>query len=882
MGVLLSYPNLAANTALSGGSWNNIDWMQENNNPPARSTDALVTSTQFRVGDIANNVNSLLKAAPVRCISIIGHNLSLFATIRVIAYPSTNQNYSIYDSGQIQAVPQEFNMKQASICPNTWIHVTPYDVYARCWDVFIEDPGNPNGYVEIYKIWIGGGLETNINIAWDPSFQFVPRDIVVESFGGVEWSTEKTAKRSTAISYGNLNVLEKRQMMLMQKELSTHGDLMFVFDTKASPEDMCLESYHAKMKSISPLSYPYIDVTSMPMELVEIPNPIINRYEYDGLMYHFDLNSDMYTSYGGNPLSFSRTGSQTIRDYSGKIITIPDNVPGFEGTRLAMNLIPNAEDIASWTIFGGTVTSVSIPSPINQVSYKMQSSTTSNYLYSAAYSGFRMDVRHNASVYVQSTEVTELSFYITWHTGGVYQKSGVKFNCLSGAIASSHLTNGSFSAATSLVAVLCDNGWWRISFSGQNTDLANTLTQVSVEVLNTTHSIMFLCCPQIEYGTVTSEYVPTYGAPISSFRDYALGDIRRDRIYDGLGIQLEPASTNICKYSENMYNTPWIISRGVTTHSLITSPDGTQNACVISAGSDLTQTMNTAHNSTVALSFYIKSLSATNITAYFKWNSDFSDYMYIQMNPLAGTVITAVGAGGVGLHYGEMLPVGNGWYRVFLASQSIIGTSEPVASTVVFTGYSYGGEYSVWGIQVEESPIATSYIPTKATTMTRGASRLSLYDNNVIIADRFSILMEVSQIKSNYIQQIAVNISDSTTNNTADEYSINIYNKNGAYYTVASQYGENLTEITPTAPSTTFIEKVKVGIRCFTNNCNMVSKGTLGTTDRSYTIGAQAQFFQFGSTWYNAPSSDNMSGFLKNVSIYGEGLSDIQLKLKTK
>lgn len=205
------------------------------------------------------------------------------------------------------------------------------------------------------------------------------------------------------------------------------------------------------------------------------------------------------------------------------------------------------------------------------------------------------------------------------------------------------------------------------------------------------------------------------------------------------GLLIEPASTNVLTYSKDV-STNWGTTRSTRTLNAATAPDGSNTAALFTedgtVGTHGLWTLNYAYaaNQPWTFSFYIKPNGRTDIR------------VDVKSVPLTGTVVaryTLTGAGTAHAPSGHASTTGkvsqiqalpNGWYRCILSVTSLDNTAAQLSVNVStydaginqnYAGDSASGIY-VWGMQLEALPVATSFIETAATAVTRAADVLTL------------------------------------------------------------------------------------------------------------------------------------------------------------
>lgn len=197
-----------------------------------------------------------------------------------------------------------------------------------------------------------------------------------------------------------------------------------------------------------------------------------------------------------------------------------------------------------------------------------------------------------------------------------------------------------------------------------------------------------------------------------------------------LGFLPEPQRTNLFTRSQELDHANWSKSSLTVTANAIISPDGTTNANKL-----VEAAANAQHYEQQFLSF--TSGVAYALSVFFKagergfgWISlpsaafSFERRMYVNLS--TGAVGTVVGSPSV---YG-VIPVGNGWYRAYIAhtATATAGGNVPFGICAADGVGSYAGDGTsgayAWGAQLETGLFPTSYIKTEGSAVTRAADDL--------------------------------------------------------------------------------------------------------------------------------------------------------------
>ena len=200
-------------------------------------------------------------------------------------------------------------------------------------------------------------------------------------------------------------------------------------------------------------------------------------------------------------------------------------------------------------------------------------------------------------------------------------------------------------------------------------------------------------------------------------------DINEPR-FEKEGLLIEPQITNLYTYSEQ-----WGAgSRVTTTNNSGDSPRGDKTMALIVEDTASSEHYTQDRNITLTAgtiycySVFVKAHTNSRLL-YLRVATGTTSGVFF--DPVAGAFV----GGAVGAQYLDrgFEDLGNGLYRVWMAvtagaTQSSVFRLQLAKDgvTASYVGDGVSGLY-VWGAQVEDSPFPTSYIPTIAATVTRGA-----------------------------------------------------------------------------------------------------------------------------------------------------------------
>lgn len=207
---------------------------------------------------------------------------------------------------------------------------------------------------------------------------------------------------------------------------------------------------------------------------------------------------------------------------------------------------------------------------------------------------------------------------------------------------------------------------------------------------------------------------------------FGTGSVSSWIILKSEGLLMEDQATNIIRESEDFDALVWTKNAMSTSVNMIAAPDGTLTADKL-VESNLGAAHFIAQSSTNRTGINTTSIYAK--AGERKWlrvtGANAASKSAVWFNVETGTIGSITGSYPT---TATIEPVNDGWYR---CSVTVTGDEDIVifalADNDLVTSYIGDGTSGlyVWGAQLEEGSLATSYIPTESTTVTRSSEDLS-------------------------------------------------------------------------------------------------------------------------------------------------------------
>lgn len=279
MNCILSYPDFTTPSLVriptfSGGSW--LETL------PLANLLLTTFSTKVRTADTASESTQFLcnlgTPRPIRVLSILGHNGTADATIRIRIGTDAGFAYPEYDSGPVPLRAEGIDIETQMFWARQFLLPLPASVVGQYVKVEVVDESNPDGFFELIHCFIGPGWEPPINLSYGAGITWEDDTTSERSLGGVDHYDEKTLRRVMQFTLDALTPDEALDHPFeIQRLAGTSKPLYFVFDGADNGLKLLKRSFLCTLRRLSPLEFPYFNNTSVGFELQEI-NAVISGY----------------------------------------------------------------------------------------------------------------------------------------------------------------------------------------------------------------------------------------------------------------------------------------------------------------------------------------------------------------------------------------------------------------------------------------------------------------------------------------------------------------------------------------------------------------------------------------------------------------------------
>jgi len=322
------------------------------------------------------------------------------------------------------------------------------------------------------------------------------------------------------------------------------------------------------------------------------------------------------------------------------------------------------------------------------------------------------------------------------------------------------------------------------------------------------------------------------------------------------GLLVEPGATNINLYSEDLSNAFYTKTSTTITANSVTSPDGSLNAdtATFAVGGSFGYFYSFGGNTSVAFSFFVKKGNYTSLNVL----EQFYFATSITFNLDAKTATSG----------GKVEDYGNGWLRCSWVQA--YGVAQTIISWRFAEVNGAAGTADFYGFQAETGSVATSYIPTEGSTVTRTADDISLTSASSLIGQTEGTMyaeFDHSRLQSGRILVLepgsdAGNFVAIEGSGTPGSFIIRIVATVGTFsYTVAGVAG---------------INKIAFGYKS-ADSAFSANGGAVTADATIFSFGATLGQVNIGSTTAFGAAAIHCNGWIRGAALFPTRLTNAQL-----
>lgn len=277
--TLIGWRNrMVSGATLSGGSWestlplNNL--LTTERAEIARSTDELTTSTKFTV--------DFGQARTIKALALLNHNISQVGSWRV-KFGTTSGAGDIYTSDWQAAWFIPFGTGADEWESNAWWGV-PNDEYmghpfmaplllnqsysTRYMTVEIDDTTNPDGYIQIGRVFAGEAFDPEYGPAYGLKQGWKDASKVETNDSGAPFVDQRRCLRTVSFDLPYVGLDDSAILYEFQRRSGTTREVMYIPD-KTDYQECQRYGFVGRMPDIQPQSYNYYRAKSLSITLEE-------------------------------------------------------------------------------------------------------------------------------------------------------------------------------------------------------------------------------------------------------------------------------------------------------------------------------------------------------------------------------------------------------------------------------------------------------------------------------------------------------------------------------------------------------------------------------------------------------------------------------------
>ena len=328
-------------------------------------------------------------------------------------------------------------------------------------------------------------------------------------------------------------------------------------------------------------------------------------------------------------------------------------------------------------------------------------------------------------------------------------------------------------------------------------------------------------------------------------------------------ILLEPSRTNLIGFSNDFTNAAWNKSNVTITANQAISPEGIQNADKYS-GTTLNQ------------NFSIP-ISVSNDFAYFVYVKYINaPFIRLRVDSISTWFnIETIEVATNGFADASIEDVGNGWRKLTVINSTSGSFSNAYIhphATDNTTNEQDGGQFFLYGAQLEAGSYATSLIHTSGSTVTRSADAANNAGNSDLISSTEGVLYAEIKALADDATNRRISLSDGTT---ANRMYISYKNYTNQIRAEVISSSSSVFDATYSAIDITIFSKIALKYKL--NDFSLYIDGVEVANDTSGAVPTGLKELAFD----DGVGNNDFYGNVKSVMVFKEALTDLELEKLT-
>jgi len=258
--AIIAHNDLGLTAVYAGGTW-------QGTLTPANQLNNRLITAKARTADTSELVLDLDLAAGTVSYdlsSLINHNLSSLATLRVQIYAETARTTEEYDSGTLS-----ITATADTVVTPVYIHLLTTPTTTQYIRLTINDATNLDGYFEFGRITVHSTWQPEFNVAYGTTLGWDDLSTVIESTTGIEFYDNRVKRRRATLPYQALSDIERKQAEAIIGREGTTGELMFCFDDAVLTTDYS-RTFLARMTKAKDVRMIEYNLNTVSLSLQEI------------------------------------------------------------------------------------------------------------------------------------------------------------------------------------------------------------------------------------------------------------------------------------------------------------------------------------------------------------------------------------------------------------------------------------------------------------------------------------------------------------------------------------------------------------------------------------------------------------------------------------